>query len=102
MTYYILTVIFLMAFLIETIVTGKVLMHHQNLKKYMSTPMKYWAISSMVLISTSNVLGWLWLKRHYEDFGHIDYGNYIQAFFAISIMSLFLWVLIFHKNRFEK
>lgn len=100
MLYYILSLIFLLSFIIETVVTGSVFMHRHNLKKYMSDGMKYWAIGSMVLISASNILGWIWLKHNQEVLGHIDRGNLVQAFFAISIMSLFLWVLKFHKSRF--
>jgi hypothetical protein len=101
MIYYLLSSIFLLAFAIETIVTGSVFMHRDHLIKFMTPAMKYWALLSMVMISASNLLGWLWLKHNHETNGIIDRGNVIQALFAISIMSLFIWVLKFHKSRFS-
>lgn len=96
--YYGLFCVFIVAFVIETAVTGSVLMHHQYADQVMRPWMKWWAIGSMAVISASNILGLLWLKHNHDTIGIIDRGNWVQALFAISTASLFVWVLTFHRK----
>lgn len=96
--YYTFFMIFLVVLVIETMVTGAVLLHHQYINEVMSTTMKWWAIISMASISASNILGLLWLKYNHDTIGTIDRGNWVQIIFALSTASLFIWVLVFHRK----
>lgn len=100
--YYVLASIFIAMFLIETIVTGNVLMHRAALKNAMTKPMQYWAIGSLMAISATNILGFLWLKHNHEVLGAIDQGNWVQALFALGTGSLFVWVLVFHEKILKR
>lgn len=100
--YYLLASIFITMFMIETIVTGNVLMHRQALKNTMSTAMRYWAIGSLMIISATNILGFLWLKHNHDMFGAVDQGNWVQALFALGTGSLFVWVLVFHEKILKR
>jgi len=102
MLYYSIFVIFIVTFIVETIVTGTVLMHHKVIGQRMSPILKWWAISSMASISASNILGLLWLQTNHGGTGIVDRGNIVQAIFALSTLSLFIWVLTFHKQYLTK
>lgn len=97
--YYLMSVIFGVALIFETMVTGKLFLHKDNLP--ISSAMKWWAVGSVMFISLLNVLGFLRLHVNYTSTG-IDPGNYVQAAFAVGVLSLFAWVWVFHLERWKK
>lgn len=97
--YFTLAAIFGLAFAIETMVTGKLFIHRDNLP--VTGFMRWWAIISLGGISVANMLGFIRLYGNHNGPG-IDGGNYVQGFFALMTLSLFLWVFQFHLDKWRK
>lgn len=91
--YYVMSAIFGLAFIAETALTGKLFVNRENVN--IGSVMRWWAITSMALISVLNVLGYMRLHSNYSV-GAIDAGNYVQAAFALGSLNLFAWVWVFH------
>jgi len=102
MEYYALASIFILAFAIETVVTGKVFLHREAISQSMNRVMKWRGVGSLAMISAINLLGLVWLNHNMEYLGAPDRGNYVQAAFAITTSSLFLWVITFHAKVLSK
>lgn len=98
-SYYTMSFIFLLAFGIESIVTGKLFLNRQHIP--VTGFMRWWAVFSLGLISVVNILGFLRLRANHLS-SQVDIGNYLQALFALSSLSLVAWVLIFHVDRWKE
>jgi len=99
MEYYILSGIFGIAFVLETLVTGRLFIHRSSAN--LSAFMRWWAIIAMGFISTLNVVGYARLHVNHQ-INAIDPGNYVQAAFALGTINLFAWVWVFHFEIWSK
>jgi|SRR5210317_402725 len=91
-----LSVLFIMMFVFEVILTGGIFMNQEELDRHMTPFIKWYCIAGMGLISVMNLLGLSRLWQTYRALGTVSVDNYIHAAFAMSIGLLFVGVLIYH------
>ena len=94
---WILAAIFLLAFVVEMLVTTHFFMQGSTLKKHLGPGMRRWAFASLALMSSVNLAGLHGVSDAMQYGVPLEIHNYVQAVFAISTLSLLSWVYAFHQ-----
>jgi len=91
-----LSIVFIVTFLFEIMVTAGIFMNQKHLDHYMPPFIKWYCIIFMAIISVVNLFGLSRLYYTYNELGSVTIDNYIHALFSLSVGLLFLGVLIYH------